>query len=210
MRGALPAQPKLDTAPRGCKRFPRTGLSLGRADPPQGAWAAPFVPAAEAAGTIQADHQQSHHPPTRPRAPLAAPGRMPYPLSVQAVSETVATTWLAGMPGWGIVLILLLALIVLAAGDWSQLARGFRKGLSQFRKASKHVTGLFDDPASQAGRSAGGIYGKAALQAVTPDNQVAERYHPDPEKPPGLRLLLRLHSWLRRILQIVCGAGPKK
>ena len=33
-------------------------------------------------------------------------------------------------------------------------------------------------PASDAGRSVGGIYGKAAAQALTPDNQVAELYDP--------------------------------
>ena len=35
-----------------------------------------------------------------------------------------------------------------------------------------------DDEAGEAGRSIGGIYGKPAAQALTPDNQVAELYDP--------------------------------
>lgn len=36
---------------------------------------------------------------------------------------------------------------------------------------------LLGDDARDAGRSVGGIFGKRAAQAITPDNQVAERYN---------------------------------
>src|SRR6266436_88021 len=70
-----------------------------------------------------------------------------------------------------IVLILALILILFGSKKLPDLAKGLGRGLFEFRK---HI----DDESIEAGRSLGGIYGKAAAEALTPDNQVAELYDP--------------------------------
>ena len=65
-------------------------------------------------------------------------------------------------------------LLVLAASRRPELARGLRKGLSEFLKATEAV----DREIHDAGMSLGGILGKFAAQALTPDNQTAELYDP--------------------------------
>jgi hypothetical protein len=47
-----------------------------------------------------------------------------------------------------------------------------------------------DNSARDAGRSVGGIYGKGAFQAITPDNRVAELYRPKVLEPK--------HDWRKR------------
>ena len=129
---------------------------------------------------------------------------------MQSVSETAATLTLATLEGWEIILILAVAFILFGAGNLPRLGRGLRQGLFEFRKATKEVTDELDDEASQAGRSVGGIYGKPALQALTPDNQVAERYHlqnPDQEPPRAIKVLMRLWRRLRRIVQAIRGSA---
>jgi Sec-independent protein translocase protein TatA len=64
------------------------------------------------------------------------------------------------MNGWDIVLIIGVVLIIFGA-----------------RKQGGLPTEL-DEEASDAGRSIGGIYGKPAVEALTPDNQTAELYDP--------------------------------
>jgi len=44
---------------------------------------------------------------------------------------------------------------------------------------------LMADDAHNAGRSFGGIFGKRAAQALTPDNKVAELYRPKVLEPKG-------------------------
>lgn len=73
--------------------------------------------------------------------------------------------------GWEIILILAVVLILLGAKKLPDISRGFGRGLFEFRKA-------LDDEAHEAGKSIGGIYGKGAAQALTPDNQTAELYDP--------------------------------
>lgn len=75
------------------------------------------------------------------------------------------------MGGGEIILILALLLILFGAKKLPDVAKGMGRGLFQFRKA-------IDDEATEAGRSLGGIYGKPAAEALTPENHVAELYDP--------------------------------
>ena len=62
---------------------------------------------------------------------------------------------------------------------------------------------LWGDDARDAGRSFGGIFGKRAAQALTPDNEVAELYSPGRfQRPPKRRTrfknaLSKLWRWIR-------------
>ena len=78
--------------------------------------------------------------------------------------------------GGEIILILAPVLILFGANRLPPLARGLGRGIFEFREATRNVAAALDHEASDAGRSVGGIYGKPAAQALTPDNQVAEVY----------------------------------
>ena len=71
--------------------------------------------------------------------------------------------------GWEVTLILAVLLILFRA----KLGRGIRRsrgeGFSEFRRR-------LDQGAYEAGGSLGGIFGKPASEALTPDNQTAELY----------------------------------
>jgi len=110
--------------------------------------------------------------------------------------------------GGEIILILALVLILFGAKTFPDLRRGLGQGLFQFRKSSREIADAMDDEASKAGRSLGGIYGKPAAQALTPDNQVAELYDPallqDEREPRKSRSgvtgpLSQLRRWVRRL-----------
>ena len=73
--------------------------------------------------------------------------------------------------GWEVALILAVVLILLGAKRLPEIAKGLGDGLCHFRKE-------IDGQAHDAGESLGGIYGKPAAQALTPDNQTAELYDP--------------------------------
>ena len=101
--------------------------------------------------------------------------------------------------GWEVVLILAVFLILLGAKKLPEIMRGMGAGLSQFRKE-------LDRQAHDAGKSAGGIFGKPATEALTPDNQTAELYDPAVFRRGGrkrpVRHLLRalwrnILKWLR-------------
>ncbi len=70
--------------------------------------------------------------------------------------------------GWELVLILAVFLILLAAKRLPEIMRGLGHGMSEFGRE-------LDRQAHEAGKSAGGISGKPAAEALTPDNQTAER-----------------------------------
>ncbi len=71
-----------------------------------------------------------------------------------------------------------MVLILFGARWLPELSRGLGRGFFEFRKATKEVTDEIDEAASDAGQSVGGIYGKPAAEALTPDNHVAELYDP--------------------------------
>jgi sec-independent protein translocase protein TatA len=73
--------------------------------------------------------------------------------------------------GWELLLIVAVVLILFGAKRLQDIRKGFGDGLHHFRKE-------MDNQAEQAGRSLGGIYGRPAAQALTPDNQNAELYDP--------------------------------
>src|SRR6266542_2789066 len=117
---------------------------------------------------------------------------------MQAVAETAVMLAVFGLGGWEIILILALVLILFGARKLPELGRG----LGRFKDA-------IDEEASEAGRSVGGIYGKAAAQALTPDNQVAELYDPaafqnetQPRKRGKgmIKGLMKLWWWIRRFV----------
>jgi len=87
---------------------------------------------------------------------------------VAAAHSVVLATFFGG---WELVLILAVLLILVGAKKLPDIMRGMRNGLSEFRKAVDHE-------AHDAGKSAGGIFGKPAAEALTPDNQTAELYDP--------------------------------
>ena len=97
--------------------------------------------------------------------------------------------------GWELVLILAVLLILIGAKRLPDMMRGLRNGISEFGKE-------LDRQAHDAGTSAGGIFGKRAAEALTPDNQTAELYDPAAfrrgRRKRSFRRLLR-HLW-RRIL----------
>jgi sec-independent protein translocase protein TatA len=97
---------------------------------------------------------------------------------MQAMLENGLMVAVFNLGGGEIILLLALLLILLGAKKLPDLARGLGRGIFEFRKATKDAAKELDDEASQAGRSLGGIYGKPAAEALTPDNQVAEVYDP--------------------------------
>ena len=118
---------------------------------------------------------------------------------MHAVAEPVVMLALFNLGGGEIILILLLIFILVGARNWLELGRGLRRGIFEFRRASKEVTDEMDEAASEAGRSLGGIYGKRAAQALTPDNRVAELYDPavfrDGRRPRGHGRVRILGFW---------------
>jgi sec-independent protein translocase protein TatA len=81
--------------------------------------------------------------------------------------------------GGEVILVLALMMILFGAKKLPGIGRGLGQGVSEFRK--QLIGGIFkelDQAALDAGESLGGIYGKPAAQALTPDNQTAELYNP--------------------------------
>ncbi|MDB6022496.1 MAG: Sec-independent protein translocase protein TatA [Pedosphaera sp.] len=115
--------------------------------------------------------------------------------------------------GWEIVLILAMVLLVFGSKRRPDLIRGLRQGIDEFCKAirevNKRVLNGLDQPTIDAGRSVGGIYGKPAAEALTPDNQTAELYDPavfrKQERNGGFAKIAVqvLISFLRRAAMIV-------
>ena len=108
--------------------------------------------------------------------------------------------------GWEIVLILAVILLLFGAKKLPEIARGLGEGFSQFRKHVGELPNDLDQRAHDAGESLGGIYGKPAAQALTPDNQTAELYDPaafrNPRDPKWMwsRGWVLLHRLICRLL----------
>src|SRR5690349_16853361 len=96
--------------------------------------------------------------------------------------------------GWEMVLMATVAVILIGARKLPDLARGLGEAARRFHEAT-------DDVAHDAGQSLGGIHGKLAAQALTPDNHTAEIYDPKLwRKHAGGRGAWRRRRW-RRLLQ---------
>ena len=107
----------------------------------------------------------------------------------------ISTPMLAMLSGWELVLIFAVILILFGARNLPGLTRGLREGFFHFRKN-------LDLDAHAVGESVGGILGKPAAEALTPDNQTAELYDPavfhrEEEARRGA-MRTRLRRWLRR------------
>ena len=104
--------------------------------------------------------------------------------------------------GGEIALILVLLLVLLLARRHLEIARGLLRGMSEFNKAVNRQS-------HDAGKSVGGIFGKPAAEALTPDNKTGELYDPAAFRPAGRsrsirqrlrdlwRELLRWHATVR-------------
>lgn len=135
---------------------------------------------------------------------------------MQAIAETGVLLGLFNLGGRELILCLALVVIVVRARKLPELSRGLGRGIFEFRDSARRVTEEIDEEASEAGRAVGGIYGKAAAQAIAPDNQVAELYDPavfrkitQPRKRPNfvIRRLLSLREMTRRVLRAIRGVG---
>ena len=96
---------------------------------------------------------------------------------MQAIAETPVLN-ASFFSEWEIVLILAVILILAGAKHLPEIGRGFRRGSREFGRATRTLRDELDEETSDAGRSLGGIYGKPAREALTPDNQTAELYDP--------------------------------
>ena len=126
---------------------------------------------------------------------------------MEAVYESIPT-FAFTFGGWEIVLILAVILILLGARRLPELARGLGLGIREFQRAT-------DDLAEDAGKSLGGIYGKPAAEALTPENQTAELYDPaalrDKERPrKSMKRALRWRRLWRRMLRFISKLVARK
>jgi Sec-independent protein translocase protein TatA len=111
-------------------------------------------------------------------------------LDSSSLSATILSWW---------ELVLVMAVLLLSAKKLPGFFRGMGHGFSRFRQ---EVAGL----AHEAGKSAGGIFGKPAAEALTPDNQTAELYDPAVSRRRGRRpvrqrlrnLWKRIGTWLNK------------
>ena len=104
-----------------------------------------------------------------------------------------------------------MVLILFGARWLPELSRGLGRGIFEFRKATKEVTDEIDGAASDAGQSVGGIYGKPAAEALTPENQLAELYEPDalqndlwPRRRWAFAGFTRSFRWMGRLFRVIC------
>ncbi len=137
---------------------------------------------------------------------------------MQAITETSLLLALLSLSEGELILILALLLILLGARKLPDLGQGLRRGMLEFRDASKRVADEIDDAASDAGQSVAGIYGKPAAQALTPENQVVELYDPAALQDKGQprngrwgakRGVVKCWFWIRRFLRAMLGLSDR-
>ena len=141
-----------------------------------------------------------------------------------SMSAVALSLVILNLGGGEIILILALLLILFGSRRFPDIGRGLRLWLHEFRKVTRDVRGEVlrlwrrefrkvtrdvrdevDGAAHAAGESLGGIYGKPAAEALTPDNKVAELYDPaafqeragDDGRPNVARVSLSRRLWLR-------------
>lgn len=95
-----------------------------------------------------------------------------------AIATSASILALFFLGGGEVILVLALVLVLLGAKKLPDITRGLGQGFYEFRKHAGDLTKRLDQEAHDAGESLGGIYGRPAAQALTPDNQVAELYNP--------------------------------
>lgn len=135
---------------------------------------------------------------------------------MQAVAASAVMLALFGLGGWEIVLILAVVLILLGARRLPGLGRGLRLGIWEFRRATRQVSDEIDEATREAGQSVGGIYGKPAVEALTPGNRVAELYDPAvlqnenrARRRRMVRGFVRFYWWIRRFVRAIRGTSDK-
>lgn len=110
------------------------------------------------------------------------------------------------LTGWEVVLMLAVVLVLFGARRLPNLARGLGEGLLRFRNEFDQIRKEFDQEAHDAGKSLGGIYGRPAAQALTPENQTAELYDPaafqDTQGAGPVRKYLLFRAW-RRLWRLI-------
>jgi Sec-independent protein translocase protein TatA len=117
---------------------------------------------------------------------------------VHFLTDSVVTFGLI-LGGGEFILIIALMLILVWGKRLGGMARGFGRGISEFG-------GAIDREARDAGESVGGIYGKPAAEALTPENLTGELYDPaalrgEGGRPSGIMLIWRrLLSRIRSLL----------
>jgi sec-independent protein translocase protein TatA len=136
---------------------------------------------------------------------------------MQAAAGTAMTLAVPNVGAWEMILVLALVLILIGARKLPEVGRGLGRGISEFRRATKQVADEMDEAASEAGRSTGGIYGKRAAEALTPDNQVAELYDPaalqDQTQRSKRRKVMdfnRIRRWIRLFVCAIRGWGGRR
>jgi hypothetical protein len=107
---------------------------------------------------------------------VAGHQRRAYIPNMQTSPDAMAMLGVFNLGGGEIILVLALVLIFFWSGNLPRIGRW--------------LSDRNDNNARDAGRSIGGIYGKGAFQALTPDNQVAELYRPKVLEPK--------HDWRKR------------
>ena len=111
-----------------------------------------------------------------------------------------------------IFLVFAVVLILFGAKRLPDLRRGLGLGISEFGKATRDIGREVDRGAHDAGESLGGIYGKPAAEALTPDNQTAELYDPaafHDENEPRKRAGFWQRAW-ERVWSFVGSLGGRR
>jgi sec-independent protein translocase protein TatA len=129
---------------------------------------------------------------------------------MQVIGASASFFALFGFGGGEAILILALLIILFGARKLPEIVRGFGEGISEFRRALRNALRGTDQEAEDAGKSFGGIYGKPAAQALTPDNRTAELYDPAAlrdkygtsrgSKPAAFLTWSRLWRWIRHFV----------
>lgn len=112
--------------------------------------------------------------------------------------------------GWELLLVLILILLLFGIRSLPGFINGIRTGLRRMKDSIRRL----DVDAFEAGESTGGIYGKAAAEAITPDNQICELYDPAvfSQKQPlpmtkGFAVIFWMVRVWKRIKGIISSAG---
>ena len=99
----------------------------------------------------------------------------------------------AGLNGWEVAAIVTVVAIIVFGKGLPGLAAGLARGISEFDDA-------LGNQAHHLGRNVGGIFGKTASEAITPENEVAELYKPGAFEKRQRTWLERVTRWWKRLV----------